>query len=123
MKSSSLFDSFKHAFEGVFSAFKEERNMKIHIFCTFAVIVLGTILKLQVWEWIVCIGWICAVVAGELINTAIESVVDMVMPDFHPLAKVAKDVSAGAVVVLAIGAAISGTLIFLPKLLSVISLM
>ena len=113
-----LINSFKYAIQGIFTSFKTEKNMKIHILIMILVIVAGIILKISKLEWIICIILFSMVIAGELFNTAIETVVDMVMPEKNEKAKIAKDVSAGAVLVLAIAAAIIGLMIFIPKILS-----
>ena len=120
MKSLNLFDSFRHAFDGIGSAFQAERNMKIHVATSLLVLVCGLWLKLSVTEWLICIAWIASVISAELINTAIEAVVDMTVQEYNAYAKIAKDVAAGAVLVVAIGAAVSGLLIFLPKLLTLV---
>ena len=66
-------------------------------------------------EWCICLGLFGLVMALELINTAIEAVVDLVTSEYRPLAKVAKDTAAGAVLIAAIMAAVSGLIIFVPK--------
>lgn len=116
-KIKKLINSFKYAFEGIFSSFKSERNMKIHIFIMCLVIIFGFLLKISLAEWIICIILFAIVIAGELFNTAIETVVDIAMPYENEKAKIAKDVSAGGVLVLAIGAAIIGVIIFFPKIM------
>lgn len=113
-----LINSFKYAIQGILTSFKTEKNMKIHILIMILVIIAGLLLKINKLEWIICIILFSIVIAGELFNTAIETVVDMVMPEKNEKAKIAKDVSAGAVLVLAIGAAIIGFIIFIPKILS-----
>ena len=116
MKNKKIINSFKYAFEGIITAFKAERNMKIHIIIMLLVIVAGFIFKISITEWFVCILLFSMVIASELFNTAIETVVDMVMPEKNDKAKIAKDISAGAVLVVAIGAAIIGLMIFIPKI-------
>lgn len=111
--------SFKYAITGIVNTIKSERNMKIHIFMMILVIIFGIILKLSVLEWIICIILFSLVIAGELFNTAIENVVDIIMPQKNDKAKIAKDAAAGAVLVLSIGSAIIGLIIFVPKLLSI----
>ena len=113
-----LINSFKYAIQGIFTSFKTEKNMKIHILIMLLVVLAGVLLKISKLEWIICIILFSIVIAGELFNTAIETVVDMVMPEKNEKAKIAKDVSAGAVLVLAIGASIIGFMIFIPKILS-----
>ena len=115
-KLKKIVNSFKYATQGLCSSFKTEGNMKIHIFVMILVIVLGTVLKINKQEWITCIICFSLVIGGELFNTSIETVVDIVMPTKNEKAKLAKDISAGAVLVLTIGSAIIGLLIFIPKL-------
>lgn len=118
-KNKKLVNSFKYAIEGIATSFKEERNMKIHVLFMCLVIGMGFWLKISVLEWLICIILFSVVIAAELFNTAIETVVDMVMPEENQKAKIAKDVSAGAVLVLATGAAVIGIIIFLPKIMNV----
>lgn len=113
-------NSFKYAFEGVLSALKTERNLKIHIFIMIFVIIMGIILKISTTEWCICIILFGLVISLELINTAIEIVVDIAMPEINKKAKKAKDISASAVLVSAIASAVIGFIIFLPKILSLI---
>lgn len=115
VKTKKLINSFKYAGEGIVSSFKTERNMKIHIFIMLAVILAGILLELSVIEWIICVLLFAIVICAELFNTAIETIVDMVSPEKNEKAKLAKDVSAGAVLVVAIGAAMVGLVIFVPK--------
>lgn len=117
VKTKKLINSFKYAGEGIVSSFKSERNMKIHIFIMLLVVLFGILLKLSKLEWIICVMLFSIVICGELFNTAIETIVDMVSPEKNEKAKIAKDVSAGAVLVVAIGAAIVGGIIFIPKIL------
>lgn len=118
MKNKKLINSFKYAFTGIFSAFKTERNLKIHISVMFLVIIFGFLLRITLIEWLICIGLFALVIGGELFNTAIETVVDIAMPKIDERAKKAKDVSASAVLVFAIGAFIIGLLIFVPKFIA-----
>ena len=111
-----LINSFKYAIEGFISSFKTERNMKIHIVAMILVVILGFYLKLTLIEWGFITFAISLVIGAELFNTAIETIVDMVSPEKNPKAKLAKDISAAAVLVLAIGAAIIGAIIFIPKI-------
>lgn len=111
-----IINSFKYAINGLCSSFKTERNMKIHVIVMILVIILGILFKINRQEWITCIICFSLVIGGELFNTAIENVVDIIMPEKNDKAKLAKDISAGAVLVLAIGAAIVGLLIFIPKI-------
>ncbi len=115
-KSKNLFHSFGYAIQGLFSAFKQERNLKIHLIAIFFVLFVGVLLKLSSIEWIICVLLFGIVLISELINTAIESVVDLVSPEINPLAKQAKDIAASAVFVSAVISVIIAGIIFLPKL-------
>lgn len=112
-----LVNSFKYAIEGFISSFKTERNMKIHVIAMILVVLLGMYLKLDIIEWCFITVAIVMVISAELFNTAIETIVDMVSPEKNPKAKIAKDISAAAVLILAIGAAIIGAIIFIPKVI------
>lgn len=116
MKNKKLINSFKYAFVGIGSASKTERNLKIHISIMILVIIFGFLFKISFIEWMICIGLFSLVIGGELFNTAIEAVVDIASPKINEKAKLAKDVSAGAVLIFAIGSAIIGLSIFLPKI-------
>ena len=120
MKNKKLLNSFKYAFVGIASALVKERNMKIHVTMMTLVILLGVFLKISIGEWFICIACFGVVIGGELFNTAIEQVVDIAMPEKDPRAKLAKDVSAGGVLVFAIASAIIGLLIFVPKIIELL---
>ena len=120
MKNKKLIDSFRYALTGIGSAFKTERNIKIHVAVASIVTILGIILKLKTWEWVVCVGWFAIVIGRELFNTAIEIAVDLAMPKINEKAKRAKDISAGGVLVFAIGSIIVGVIIFIPKIINLI---
>lgn len=116
MKNNSLIKSFKYAFEGIFTSIKTERNLIIHTVIMTLVIIFGLIFKINKYEWFTCIILFIVVISSELFNTALELVVDLASPKINPLAKKAKDVAAGAVLITAIGAAIIGLWIFIPKI-------
>lgn len=116
VKTKKLANSFKYAFQGLISSFKTERNMKIHILIMVLVIIAGIILKISAMDWIICTILFGIVISSELFNTAIETIVDMITPFRDPKAKLAKDISAGAVLVLAISSIIVGLIIFIPKI-------
>ena len=117
MEKTSLLNSFKYAFEGIWSAIKKERNLKIHIVIMFLVIVFGIIFNISKIEWFACILLFGGVIALEIMNTAIETTVDLITMEKNPKAKLAKDASAGAVLVMAIISVIIGLMIFMPKIL------
>jgi diacylglycerol kinase (ATP) len=97
----------------------EERNMKIHFGFTILVVLFGLLLKISATEWCLCFVLFGLILGLELVNTAIEAVVDLVTEEYRPLAKRAKDAAAGAVLIAAIMAAITGLIIFIPRFLYV----
>lgn len=109
-----LVKSFGFAFYGIWTSLKEQ-NMRFHVFSAFIVMIAGLLTGLSTQEWLIIILTIALVIGSEMINTAIESVVDLASPEIHPLAKQAKDIAAGAVLVFALASVIIGLLIFLPK--------
>lgn len=113
-----LYKSFGYAFEGIFAGIRGERNMKIHCFAAVCVVVAGVLFHISVTEWCICLVLFGLILSLELVNTAIEAVVDLVTEDKKPLAKLAKDTAAGAVLIAAVMAAMAGLLIFVPKLVS-----
>ena len=119
-KKDPLYRSFGYAFQGIFTCVRKERNMKIHCVAAVLVVIAGVILKISAIEWCICMELFGLVMALEHVNTAVEAVVDMVTEEYHPLAKVAKDTAAGAVLIAAIMAAIAGCIIFLPKIAQIL---
>jgi diacylglycerol kinase len=106
---------FLFAFRGICKAFATERNMRIHAVIALLVIVCGFIFNISRMEWMLCLLCFGLVFGAEMINSAVERVVDLVSPEKHELAKNAKDMSAGAVLVCAIFSAVVGLIIFVPK--------
>lgn len=115
-----LINSFKYAMEGIKTAYQEEQNLRVHTFVAILVIIASFILKLNVLEFAICIILIGLVLMAEFFNTAIEYVVDLASPDIHPLAKAAKDTASAGVLMMALIAAITGLVIFIPKLIDFI---
>ena len=109
--------SFKYAFEGLKYAFKYEQNIIVHTLATIVVVILGIVLNISAIEWLILFLIIGLVIATELINTSIEATIDLIIKEKHPLAKVAKDTAAAAVMVFAIVAVLIGLIIFVPKIL------
>jgi diacylglycerol kinase len=109
--------SFKYAFQGVLSAFLTEPHLKLHFLAGFITIIAGVFFQLSQLEWIAIITMIGFVLSLELTNTAIEAVVNGFTSEIHPAAKMAKDISAGAVLIAAMTAATVGITVFLPHLL------
>jgi diacylglycerol kinase (ATP) len=109
----SLVQAFSCAAAGIVYAFKTQRNMKIHAAVAVLAILLAALLRVDAAGWVAIILCIAAVFSLEILNTAIESVVDLVSPDFNLLAKHAKDCAAGAVYVAAIGSVIVGCIVYI----------
>lgn len=116
-KKPPLRKTFGYAFEGILTGIRKERNMRIHTVAMILVVFFGTVLGLSATEWCICLALFGLVMALELVNTAVEAVVDLVTEERKPLAKTAKDTAAGAVLIAAIMAAVIGCIIFLPKIL------
>lgn len=112
-----LVSSFKFGFEGIATAAARERNMKIHLSISVIVILAGIVFSISKYEWIAIVLSIGGMISLEMMNTAIERTVDMYTDEFHPLAKQAKDIAAGAVLVFAIASVVIGVMIFLPRIL------
>lgn len=113
----SLRKSFYCATSGIVEALKTERNIQIHSVVTIVVIGVGFFFSLTSMEWLFILIAIVGTITLELVNSAIERVVDLVTTEYHPLAKQAKDIAAGAVFLYAIFSVIVGLIIFLPKLI------
>ena len=113
-----LTSSFKFGFEGIAAAAAKERNVKIHLAISFIVILFGVIFSINKYEWIAVILAIGGMISMEMMNTAIERTVDLYTKEYHPLAKQAKDIAAGAVLVFAIASVMVGLIIFLPRILA-----
>ena len=108
--------SFEHAYRGVISAVRTQRNMRFHVFAAVAVLVGSLLVGVSEVELAMLVLTILVVFVTEMLNTALEFVVDLVTEEYHPLAKLAKDVSAGAVLVSSVGAVLVGYLILADNL-------
>lgn len=108
--------SFHHAFEGLVHAVKTQPNFVVHLVLSSIAITVGFLLHLTNIEWTIILFTISLGLVIELINTSIESTVDLITSQYHQLAKVAKDTSAAAMLIYAVGAVIVAVFIFLPKL-------
>ena len=116
-KNRDLVSSLEFALTGILTAFKEERNMRKHAATALVVILAGFVFQVSRIEWLFLLMSIFLVVAFEIINSAIENVVDLASHyHFSMLAKKAKDMAAGAVLVVSLFAAVTGVLIFLPRI-------
>lgn len=108
--------SFGYAFEGIFYSFKKGTHFKIHTIAAAIAIILGLVYSVSAFEWLVLILLISAVMSAEAINTAIEEACDVLHPEHHPGARLAKHCAAGGVLVFSIGALVIGLIIFVPKI-------
>jgi diacylglycerol kinase (ATP) len=116
MKGRPLFQSFNYAIDGLIYVLRSQRNMRIHFFVAALVLAVSLVTGVSGIEFMLLIFAISMVMAAELMNTAIESVIDFTSTSFDPMAKIAKDVAAAAVLVTSLAAAVIAYLIFYPKL-------
>ncbi|GGD71383.1 diacylglycerol kinase family protein [Paenibacillus nasutitermitis] len=105
---------------GIRLALRTQRHMRIHVTAALIVTATGMILGIRAMEWALLVLVMGVVICAELLNTAIENVVDLASPDIHPLAKAAKDTASGAVLVAVIAAIIIGFIIFIPHLWNIV---
>lgn len=122
IQKNSQLSSFRLAFIGIISAVKKERNLRIHLCFTALVILLGFVFHISVQNWMFLSIAIGLVICMELMNTALERVVDLVTEKYHPLAKQAKDIAAGAVLFAAVIALIIGMFVFVPEIMQLMSI-
>ena len=111
----TIFDSFNYAFEGIIHALRTQRNLRIHFLAAIAVIVLAVIVAVSKIELIALLISISFVLIAEMINTAIEGAIDVSTTSFDPMAKLAKDIAAGAVLIASVNAVAIGYLVFAGK--------
>ena len=121
MKNPNLLKSFQFAINGIRSAWNRERNFRIHCWISLTVLILSVILQLNAVQWCMILFCIGSVFSMELINTSIESMVDLVSPEHSELARIAKDSSAGAVLCVTIMSVIVGCIILVPLLIETVS--
>ncbi len=112
--------SFGYAFRGIFFAFKTQHNIWIHLLAIIVVLTAGFLFELTLLEWGLVVLVIGLVLVSEMINTAIEWLVDLVSPEYKEKAGLIKDVAAGAVLIAAIISVIIGAIVFLPKMIELI---
>lgn len=114
MNVTKFLKSFTYAFAGIRAASKEQ-NFRFHLLAALAVIILAFITGISALEWLVLVLIMALVLSLEMINSAIERVVDLTTTEIHPLAKLAKDLAAGAVLIAALASVVIGLIIFIPK--------
>ncbi len=117
MRSANLWRSFGYAFAGLTYVLRTQRNFRIHLTVAVLVISLSLYEGLSWLQWALVTICIALVLIGEMMNTVIEAVVDLASPQYHPLAKVAKDVAAGAVLLTAFASIFVGLMVLGPPLL------
>ncbi|GAX47893.1 diacylglycerol kinase family protein [Pseudolactococcus reticulitermitis] len=120
-KNLTVYASLEFALTGIITAFREERNLRKHAVSAIVAIMFGFVFRISITEWLFLLLAIFLVIFGEIINSAIENVVDLAS-DYHfsMLAKNAKDMAAGAVLFISLYAVLVGLLIFLPKIWALI---
>ena len=118
MNHRTFFQSFKYSFAGLLHAVLENQNMRIHIVIAMLVIIVGLLFRVTPFEMGVLGIMILLVIMAEMINTAIEEMVDLIVTEHKRQAKIAKDVASGMVLVAVIGSIIVGILIFVPHILN-----
>lgn len=119
MKPTRFIDSVNCAIEGIIYTARTQKHMRRHFIAALVLLLTVLLLRVPPLEFTLLVISVCFVLCAELLNTAIEVIVDMVSPEFHPLAKTAKDVAAGGVLVAAIGAAVMGYLILFQYILPI----
>ena len=108
--------SFKNGLAGIGHVVRSERNMRIHVLAALGVVAAGVGFRLAAWEWVAVLLCVGLVLSAECANTALERLADRVSTEQHPLLKAAKDSASGAVLILALTAAVVGGIVFLPRL-------
>lgn len=116
MRGRSIIDSFNFAVSGIISALKTEKNMRVHYLIALGVILFSLFFDFSRTEFLLLLFAISLVVIAEMINTALERIVDLVTKDYHPLARLSKDISAGAVLIATINSLVVGYLLFFDRL-------
>ncbi|MCK8624062.1 diacylglycerol kinase family protein [Apilactobacillus xinyiensis] len=120
-KNKNFCQSLMHALQGIWALVTEERNFRFHILASAFAFMLGIFLKININDWLWIVTAIFLVIAAEVLNTIVETVVDLIVDNHYSiLAKKAKDVAAGGVLISALFAIIIGCLIFIPSFLKLI---
>ncbi|MBO8160124.1 MAG: diacylglycerol kinase family protein [Thermosipho sp. (in: Bacteria)] len=112
MGSNNLKESFSHAIEGIIIAIFQEKNLRIHFFIGFSVLLVSIFIPIDKNEYIWLFFAVFFVILAELINTLIENILDLFIPDFHPVVKVIKDISSGIVLWSSMFSVIVGIVVF-----------
>ncbi|MHB1391633.1 MAG: diacylglycerol kinase family protein [Clostridia bacterium] len=123
MGSRRFFESLRYAVEGIGYCIKTQRNMRIHIVIAIVALMSGILLRISRAEYIMVVMSISMVFICEIINTAVERAVDTATMEYHPIAKIAKDVAAGAVLVAAMNSIVVGLMVFGRYLRTIVMMM
>jgi len=115
-----FFRSFSYSFDGLAYAAKNEQSILIMFICLIATLIFGVALNITLLEWFFILVAIGLVLGTELLNTSIEATIDLISPNYHPLAKVAKDTASASVFIYSFIAFIIGCLVFIPKIIMLI---
>ncbi|MCC9165388.1 diacylglycerol kinase family protein [Pontibacter harenae] len=115
------YNSFKFALRGLNSAVRSEPHMRLHVLSAIGVVIAGFFFDVTKTEWCALVGCIGLVFTAEIINTSIETLTNLVSPEWHDLAGKTKDLAAGAVLAASITAAIIGLIVFVPYLLDFVN--
>jgi diacylglycerol kinase len=108
--------SFSFAGQGVWHAVRTQRNMRVHLVAAAAAVAAGLILRISAVDWACVVTAIGLVLTAETLNTVVEALADLCTDEYHPLAKIAKDTAAGAVLISSVAALGVGAAVFLPRL-------
>ena len=119
IENDNIMDSFKNATNGLMYAVKTQLNIKIQLVIAIIAIILSIVLKINIIELLFIIVAVFLVIFAEMINTAIETVVDLCVETYHIKAKIAKDVAAGAVLILSINSIVMAGFIFIKEIIQV----
>lgn len=114
----SFLKSVSHAIDGFLFVLQKERNIKVQLCIGFLVIIGGIFFHISLLEWTICLLFICFILVLELVNTAIEKLLDFVTKEYHEDIKHIKDISASFVLVMSVFAFVMGLMIFVPKIIS-----
>ncbi len=117
-KNTSFLKSFKYAWEGILEAFRQGRNIRVQSAAAVLAVVLGLVLGISIYEWIIIIFCIGGVIGAECFNTSFEDVVDLACPEIHPKAKAAKDLAAAGVLCFSIASLVIGLIVYGPRLIA-----
>jgi diacylglycerol kinase len=108
--------SFRNAFRGLNFAIRTQKNAQIHLAATVLVVTISLGLKVSLIEFAIILFCVAIVWITEIFNTALETLVDLCSPEYHPLAKISKDLSAAAVLISALFSAVIGLIILIPRI-------